>query len=145
MPWKNKGLPPGVTANPVEAGLLRRLQQAARMARYNADEAEDISRAGVEAASRHIETTCPDMDFIVIGSVPFGADARAGKGPGNAISQRITGGPLLGASMREDVIPQQARYFTESDSAWTTFTSRLLICWKILFGANPEGYSRKDL
>lgn len=145
MPWRDKGLPPGITGNPAEAGLLRRLQQAARMSRYNSDEAEDIARAGVEACARHMETTCPDADFVIIGSIPFGADPKRGKGAGNAICQRITGGPLLGSSMREDVIPQQARFFTEANTPWNTFTARLAICWKILFGKNPAGYTKDDL
>lgn len=143
MPWRDKM--PAMAQNGPEHELLKRLRRATAMNKYDADEAQDIVRAGVEAAARHIETTCPDADFIIIGSVPFGTNRAAGRGPGNAVAQRINGGPLLGASMRGDVIPQQARYFTEANTWWNTFTARLKICWKIMFGKNPEGYGQEDL
>jgi hypothetical protein len=145
MPWKDKGTPQfKLTGNPAEQGLLRRLQMAARMSKYDGGEAEDIARAGVEAAARHMATTCPDADFVVIGCVPFGFDAATGRGPGNAIAQRITGGTMLGESMRDDVIPQLARLFTKTDSRWSNFLARLEICKKILFGKDPRGYERND-
>lgn len=143
MPWRDKGT--AMPASSAEAGLLVRLQQAARMSKYDADEAQDICKAGVEAAARHMETTCPDADFVIIGSVPFGTDPAGGRGPGNAIAQRITGGRLLGCSMREDVLPQQARFFTAATTPIGTFRARLVMCWRILFGNDPKGYERDDL
>lgn len=145
MPWRDKGLPPGITANAAEAKLLARLQQTSRLARYNSGEAEDLARAAVEACARHMEATCPDADFVILGCVPFGSDAAAGRGPGNAIAQRIAGGKLLGMSMREDVLPQQVRFFTKTSSFWSTAIARLAVCFKILFGKDPRGYEKDDV
>lgn len=122
-----------------EAAFLQRIHEAVRHHRYRSDEAADQAKSASNAAGDYLESKAPEADFLVITSVPF-SDGPGGFG--NSIAQNIRGGRGFGISMRADVLPQLCRFFC--DKGWTGFKQRLHLCWKILFGKAPEGFTRKD-
>lgn len=120
-----------------EAGLLQRLVEMARFSRFDPDEASDQAKSAVRGATQYLETKAPEADVLIVAAVPFREkDGRIG----NAMAQEVKGGRHFGISMREDVLPQQARFFC--DGGWKGFGQRLKLCLRILFGKSPAKYER---
>lgn len=122
-----------------ESGLLQRLVEMARFSRYDSSEAADQAKAAVVGASQYLENKSPEADVLIVAAVPF-RDAN-GK-MGNAMAQEIRAGRTFGLSMRDDVLPQQARFFC--GAGWAGIGQRLKLCARILFGKNPQDYHRDD-